>query len=241
MIKLPGERVVDDEIYLGEDRRNNHKDYFKKSVDILRRNSYQKDAVLLDIGCATGEYINFIKDKIDNFQYIGLDASQRMVDEAKSKDSETKYIQGDVVDKSLFTNNIADIISMFAVADCLDDLSPIFDNLIRWIKPRGLILILDIINSDPIDVLTRYRRSSEAGASWESGWNIFSKHTISHLLDRYDEIESFEFTPFQVSVDLPKRDDPMRTWTISTEYNQRQLINGAHQLINLEFLTIQMR
>jgi ubiquinone/menaquinone biosynthesis C-methylase UbiE len=236
------QQVNDDDIYLTEDRRIQPKEYFKQSLSLINLESWPKDITLLDIGCATGDYIHFLKGQYNQFNYIGLDNSEAMITEAFKRDPSNSYILGDVQDCTVLPNRSVDIITCFGVISCLDDIKLIFKNLMKWIKPGGLIIILDNINMLPIDSITRFRRASKEASLWEAGWNTYSSFSLEREFIEYAQIQSFEFVPFEISINIsPRHEDPMRSWTIKTENKPRQLINGAGQMINLSFIPIYIK
>ena len=62
--------------------------------------------------------------------------------------------------------------------------------------------------------------------------------TIETALRGFDMDLSWGWHAFDLPEVIEKGDDPMRTWTIDTESNSRQLINGACQLINSRAVVI---
>ena len=96
-----------------------------------------------------------------------------------------------------------------------------------------------MINSHPIDVITRHRRSSPGGqGEWEIGWNIFSQQTYESIWGNLTSRLSWRWYPVDMPFALEKKEDPMRSWTIETEEKKYQLVNGASQLINMQLLEI---
>lgn len=236
------QQVNDDDIYLTEDRRAEPKDYFKQSLALINPKGWSRDITWLDVGCATGDYIHFLKGQYNQFNYIGLDNSEAMINVASTRDPSSLYILGDVQDCTVLSNRSVDIISCFGVISCLDDLKLILKNLIDWIKPGGLILILDNINMLPIDTCTHFRRATKEASLWENGWNTYSALSLEREFNKYAQIQSFQFVPFELSINISQRnDDHMRSWTIKTENKVRQLINGAGQMINLSFIPIYIK
>ncbi|HAT7074274.1 TPA: methyltransferase domain-containing protein [Legionella pneumophila] len=241
-LELSGSRIADDDIYLNEDRRNQPKDCFKQSLNLIDVEKWPANSVWLDVGCATGDYIDFLKKRFGHFNFIGLDISDQMIKEASNRDPASRYIRGDARDFNLLPRASVDIITIFGVIDCFDEIKSTFTNLMHWIKPGGLILVLDIVNPFPIDTIMRYRRTVELNAPWEMGWNTYSRHTLERQITQFQQVESFDFIPFEISTDLlPRTEDPMRTWTIRTETKTRQLINGAGQMVNLFFIPIKIK
>ena len=69
---------------------------------------------------------------------------------------------------------------------------------------------------------------------WERGWNIYSERTVRGWMR--DNTSELRFHPFVPDVDLPPREDPVRTWTFRDEHGQRLLTNGLRLLVGLQFL-----
>ncbi len=83
----------------------------------------------------------------------------------------------------------------------------------------------------------RYRDVRNSPSSWEKGWNIFSKVGIENLLSSHEA--DFEWIDFKMPfARTPHQEDPMRTWTIQTNENQFQQVNGAGQLVNQSILKV---
>ena len=94
----------------------------------------------------------------------------------------------------------------------------------------GILVITGSFNNHDVDVLMRYRRVNEAGI-WETGWNLFSKATYEGCLENDKKVAEWTWHDFTIPVSLSEKDDPTRSWTIKTEFNPNQLINGAGQLL----------
>jgi len=107
---------------------------------------------------------------------------------------------------------------MFGVLNCLDCPTRAVENLLAWIRPGGLILLMDTINVEPIDVIMRHRRAAAAEADWEVGWNIWSMETLRRLIHKDGRVTGCEFKEFELPFDLEQRSDEMRTWTMRTEF-----------------------
>jgi hypothetical protein len=102
-----------------------------------------------------------------------------------------------------------------------------------------MLVVAGSFNNHNIDVLMRYRRGGSGDVSaWETGWNLFSKETIERSLERYGNDLTWNWFDFEMPFPLPEKEDPMRSWTISTEHNSNQLINGAAQLLYTKVLRV---
>ena len=239
---IEGKRIADEAIYLNEDRRGQTKNKFVEmgiKIRELLNLSNTKDISLLDVGCATGDFLHYMSNELDHIDFYGLDVNRALLDEAKNRLNFCQFKQGDVCKNDLYDKNTFDIVTMSGVLNCLDDPAPALESVIKWLKPGGLIVILDMVNEYDVDIVMRHRRVTTDYGEWEKGWNYFSKKTFELILSEYQEISWFKFQPFKMDKSIAKREDPLRTWTEPFKDNPYQLVNGANQLINNHILCIQ--
>lgn len=239
-----GVREADELIYLNEDRRNQVKSIFKvagkKFTDFAAKQN-KRNGDLLDVGCATGDFLHHISTILTGYNLSGLEVSELIALEASKRMSSASIKVGNVLDKTCFDEQSFDIIFVSGVLNCLDDPDPALNAMLDWLKPQGLLLVLDMINKHPIDVISRHRSVTDTRGDWETGWNYFSKRTLQIILEKRDDIASLKFEKFLMDKPIPKRDDPMRTWTENFLDNQYQLVNGANQLIDNYFVSVEKR
>ena len=75
-----------DDFYLKDIRKEKTKEYFKFLLKILNKNKLihsKKNLKIIDIGCATGELIYFLKKKLKNANFYGLDVLPNLIKFAK--------------------------------------------------------------------------------------------------------------------------------------------------------------
>lgn len=239
-----GVRKADELIYLNEDRRNQVKSTFRvagnKITDFASKQN-KRNGDLLDVGCATGDFLHHISTILTGYNLAGLEVSEFIALEASKRMSSATIKVGNVLDKTCFDERSFDIIFVCGVLNCLDDPAPALNAMIGWLKPKGLLLVCDMINKHPVDVISRHRSVSNTTGDWETGWNYFSQRTLQIILEKRNDIASLQFEEFLMDKPIPKRDDPMRTWTENFLDNQYQLVNGANQLIDNYFVSIEKR
>lgn len=241
-LKSNSRRIADDAIYLSEDRRDQPKAIFVQIANFLNLLGETSGKNCLDIGCATGDLLHYLNKCFPNMKLFGMDISTKMIEVAKERLPMSSFYCEDISVRNVELASKFDYCLISGVLNCFDDIKPAIENLIEMTKPGGRIIILDMINNLPIDVIMRHRRSDHGNSTpWEMGWNYFSKSTFIANLDAHSErVRSYSFIPFYMPFDIASKDDPMRTWTIQTTDNQHQLVNGAMQLVNLEFLIIDL-
>jgi len=83
----------------------------------------------------------------------------------------------------------------------------------------------------------RYKDVNKKQLGWQTGWNIFSAATYNQFLSKIKDIK-WQWHDFKMPFVIKKTRDPMRTWTIRTEHNTFQLINGAAQILDIKVLEI---
>lgn len=92
----------------------------------------------LDIGCGTGNYTIALANQGVNF--IGIDPSERMLHEAKSKTSEIKWMQGKAEDIPLQDQSVQGVLASLTLHHW-QSLEAGFKELYRVLKPQGNIVI----------------------------------------------------------------------------------------------------
>lgn len=101
------------------------------------------NAFVLDVGTAIGECPRFLTEKFNkNFNVIGIDTSENMLEKAKSFAPKAKFIQMDMRDLQ-FESNIFDAIICFATLIHVndDDCKKILKNFDQILKPNGFLAI----------------------------------------------------------------------------------------------------
>ncbi len=237
------QRSHDKAIYLREDRFEQPKEIFKLIGESIReRMLAEPGSAVVDLGCATGELIYYLRTRYPSAAYLGCDIVPEFIDVARKRVLGAEFRVGSVLDSGLLAEASADISLLIGVLGIFDQFEPCLSNLLNWTRPGGQILVFGLFNNHPIDVWVRYR---QAGASAESpleaGWNIFSQASVAAFLDSRPEIKGFSFTPFEMPFDiLPNPNDPVRTWTFQSNHGRRLFTNGLSLLCNLELLHIRL-
>lgn len=231
-------RIADDSIYLHEDRYENPKELFRFIGSLIDRKCPAANIDILDVGCATGEFIYYLRHKYPQSKCVGIDVSEVMIQKARRKlPTETWQCKEVLTTPTPFEKQF-DIVLCVGVLQIFDNVEIPIANLVSGLKEKGFLYIAGIFNSNPVDVITRYRTlNNENYSEWQLGWNVFSTQTYDKIL-HYMKTIQWEWHDFKMPFAIKKTGDLMRTWTISTDENPFQLINGASQLINIKVLEI---
>jgi len=234
-------RTHDIEIYVAENRYDEPKEITRQLVSMVEKSGrIQADSQVVDVGCAAGEFLYYMKKVLPQAQYLGLDFLEQLLEKARDKVPGVVFKQGSVLEENALPKDFADILFLQGVHSIFDTYEEWLDNIISWSKPGGKIYVFGPFNSHPIDVWVKYRPANAPESQpREKGWNMISEATIGRAIDERLGPGQYTFTPFQMPKDLePKSDDCVRSWTEKREDGQRFFTNGLSLIINLQVLEI---
>ncbi|TYA74219.1 class I SAM-dependent methyltransferase [Seonamhaeicola marinus] len=92
----------------------------------------------LDIGCGTGNYTNEFQKK--GYHFIGIDPSEKMLNKAKSKNTQVDYHLGTAENTNLNSESVNGIIGSLTIHHWFS-LTKAFTELYRVLKPKGRLVI----------------------------------------------------------------------------------------------------
>lgn len=230
-----------DELYLREDRYEAVKESFKfegnliadkrkvileQRVEAVESEEYQRINIS-DWGCAAGEFIYYLKKIFPKDRIVGFDILPQLIAKANANVNDVDFHIASILDRSSASENEFDISIANGILTIFDDFIPVLKNLLHWTEPGGAIFIDGLFNDYPCDVNVKYNLSENYNSGFlESGWNIFSKKTIADFLSKHELVSNFIFHDFKIQIDLPKKDDPIRSWTEKNQDGSRFITNG---------------
>lgn len=229
-------RMHDVEVFLKEDRRKNPKECFKfiskQASGFIQ--SLEKPRIL-DVGCATGEFLFYLSSIYKNSEFTGIDIIPELIARAKSTVPNVNFIIADIVTGKDLPNKKFDVVFCIGVHSLFDNYSWI-DNLMELVSDKGRVYIFGFFNPEDVDVLIKLRRSNDTGP-WQTGWNIFSKRSISNYLQ--NKGLTFRFKDWKIGIDLAgDPNDPLRSKTLKLEDGTRLIYMGAQLLLHFSLLEI---
>lgn len=172
---------------------------YDKVIEILNKhlNKYKKKEIL-DIGCGTGELEFKLNNLTEIKQIIAIDFSEKMLNIAKLKNNQqnVKFILSDF-HKIQYSNDSFDVITILNVLHHTQDLNILFKNLSNWIRPGGLIFILDPIYDNQIKklwcILLKYILIPEKNIKYHSFHSIL-KQLKNHNLNLIESKNIYYFS-----------------------------------------------
>ena len=198
---------------------------------------------LVDFGSADGQFLNVMNknNKLD-ISLEGVEPLMKLVKFAKKKNKNVNFITGSILNKNLYKKSSIDIATSSGLLCLLKDHKKYLDNLLYWVKPGGTILVCSIFNNQDFDVSIDYKKSTQTNfnkLNTMSGWNVFSKKTISEYLKKR-KIKKFKFIDFNMKINLDyKKKKPLKLWTKKLKNNQLICLNGLSMILDQKFLLIQ--
>jgi len=230
-------RTHDRVVYLAESRYETPKAVHQAVVDLAEKSgALAPGALVVDIGCANGEFLYYLARRIPGPVYRGYDVVPELVEKARRSAPGITFSIGTVLDATLLEPQSGDVLFLLGTHSIFDDLVWL-DHLVRWTRRGGRIYVEGLFNPHPIDVWVKYRRADDTNDHREPGWNIVSRETVGRRLAALGAT-SHSFVPFEMPLDLPARpDDPVRSWTARLD-GRRVLVNGLSLIVNVEILEI---
>lgn len=148
---------------------------------------------VLDIGCATGEYIRRLKDH--GFDCIGVDANPDYAKEANSKGNEAHCMNAKHLE---FPDKSFDTALLFEVLEHIDDPSDVLEEAKRVSRKNLLITVPNCRGFDKL---------SPMGLTFEhmlekDHVNFFTKNDLEGLLsEHFDKFQVIEAEPIIIKAD----------------------------------------
>ena len=228
------EKKHQDYIYQKESYYEKPKETFLFLSSIINE-SHTKPSIL-DLGCARGEFLYYLKNNITHDKLVGLDYSEKLVGQAKKFEglSEVDFIVGSAENFNL--NFMFDIIVMSGVLSYFDDISKVFESINKHLKPDGKIIIFGFFNEYDVDAQIKYRNNKYFD-TFDDGWNVHSLNTVSKELKKLN-LSIISQKKFTLSFKSKKQDDPCRAWHIDTE-DGIKFTNGLKLIYDMTALEIQ--
>jgi SAM-dependent methyltransferase len=222
-----------DYIYINENYYKDPKESFLFIHKIINENHHVPS--VLDLGCARGEFLYYLKNNIEYERLAGIDYSYKLINEAKKFDG-LNGVEFEVGSADNFNlNSKFDVVVMSGVLSYFNDIYKVFECMKNHLKSGGKIIIFGFFNEYDVDLLVKYR-NNKFFDTFESGWNIHSINTISKELKKLD-LAIVNQEVFELSFKSRKQDDPCRAWNIETEEGIK-FTNGLKLLYDMSALEI---
>jgi hypothetical protein len=222
-----------DTFYMNENRYDDAKESFKFLAEIMRR---KREEIVVrglatisfsDWGCANGEFPYHLRKVFPKDEIHGYELLPELVAKCRASVPGVEFHEASLLERERAKESEFHVSSANGILGIFDAFEPVLDNLIYWTKPGGAVYLDALFNQYPLDVFIRYNRSEDYGQGiLESGWTIFSKASVGKYLAGHAKVAKFAFHDFEIPIDLPPQEDPVRSWTEKTASGSRYITNG---------------
>ena len=127
---------------------------YKTLLKIIFKEKFKKNFKILDFGCGISGFYLFLKKKINDFNYTGIDTSQQVIKYCKNKFKTNKYYCLDILEdnKNIGKFDITILNGIFTIKNNLNDknmYSYIFKVLKLLKKKTKKIIIVNFMTDKP--------------------------------------------------------------------------------------------
>jgi len=192
---------------------------------------------ILDVGAATGDFLRYAASRFPGAACEGLEYDQELVRLGNGKDAAIKLHHGDANSMDILDDHAFDAVFLTGTHSIFEDFRPSFAECIRVARAGGRVFITGLFNDYPVDARIHWRYAERFEDDWHPGYNLFSKASIAAFLAEQPRVDAHSFEKFVLPFDLEPQQDPIRSWTETSDAGERGFRNGIMPL-NLELLTL---
>ena len=213
------------------------KQHERRMLSLLREYLPNNPGRVIDIGCARGTFLKMLVEQYPSAQLTGIDISSELISEAKAAlpHDKVQLLVSDVMAYS--PTEPFDVAIASGILSVFDDFEAALNEWLSWLTSRGKLFVFGCFNSRNIDTIIKFRNNAIGKTAWEGGLTSYSKQTVAAYLSKHGY--SFTFERFEIDFDLPKSNDPIRSYTETTTDGRRLLLTGANNVYELWFLVIE--
>lgn len=239
-----------DPIYFRTTEYESPKEYFKIIVRRIQELSEKKSIKLIDVACAAGGFLYFANQQLNIKKGVGIDISDKLIEQARLFIPEFEFYTHSVISSSTSQDNPVvklknefDVCTFLGSFGIFDEIDIVLSNLLSYLKEDGSLFIFGSFNDDPVDMLMRYKRVDDQvkESDWQVGFNIRSKKTIEKVINQINPNCEIVWEDFTLPFSISKTENPMRSWTVKTEFNKNQIVVGTGQILYHKILHIKRK
>lgn len=217
--------------------KRNIKEHEIELLKIIRKDFCNFSGSVLDIGCASGSFIELMASAYNHAEFTGFDIAGELIDAAKERKIAAKanFFVSDAL--NFEPGREFDIIIASGVMSIFNDFTVPLGKWLSWLKEGGKLYIFGRFNSENIDTIINFRNNSVQPANWEGGLTSYSTTTVLSYLEQRGLEGNFKRFHFPMELDRDPG-NPIRTYTIATNTGGNIVLNGANIIAEHFFLTV---
>jgi SAM-dependent methyltransferase len=117
--------------------------------EIINATKPTSESIVLDIGSGTGHHVALLEAQ--GVKTTGVDSSAAMVKKAEENYPQFDFVEGNVMDSSLFMpNSYTHILCLYFSIYYFKDKMAFFNNTMKWLMPGGF-LVVHVVERDMFD------------------------------------------------------------------------------------------
>jgi len=157
-------------------KHTGYHDFFIKNIE--------KNFSVLDLGCGNGALAYDIAKNKKDCHITGIDLNKSNINYAKSnfKIENLKFLQGDIFDESIYSNNLFNIIILSNVLEHLDNRPQFLRSLSNKFRPEYFLIRVPLFERD-----WRVPLKKELGLEWRLDPTHLTEYTLESWLDEINQ------------------------------------------------------
>lgn len=236
---VKGQYLSPESIFLKRGKAFQPREYMRDAVQLIRRRSRGKPLEIIDVGCATGDFLGYCFSELPVRHACGVDVSRPLINRARERFPSIEWCVDGLPSLKSIGQRRFDVCVSFGTFPIFDEIDSSLRRLWSLVKPGGFLLIFTPMNVHPVDVVVRYRPVSRFPLPpWGAGLNVFSIKTWERALSALKRRGPWTLNEFSLPVNLPKGKDPLRSWSELRRNGKRQVMVGTGQLLDFYFLIL---
>ncbi len=216
--------------------------FLKLGILLNQQEQLPENGQVLDVGCASGALINYLRTILPHYSFTGVDTSKDFLDLAQSTTPDATWINANALNLPENLYNAFDVSLALGVIGIFNEEQSIqmLEQLVQTINDNGAVYVFSHFNDHDVDMLVNHRvGQSDGEGKWEIGFNNFSKNTVSKWLDKIDGVQEYRFIDFELPFEVKQdKKNPSRSWSFEGKEGKLLFTNGLNLLLKYSIIEI---
>tara|TARA_A100001011_G_scaffold398162_1_gene501601 strand:+ start:276 stop:965 length:690 start_codon:yes stop_codon:yes gene_type:complete len=207
--------------------------------DILELLDTDEKKSYLDVGCANGSFLNYLKQNTHHESSLyGFDIDEDFLNVAKVNVPGVKFYKQNIIDPiPEDLKNSFDYISLLGVHGNFDDLEPLIKGTSLLLKDSGKIILFGSFSTSDYDLITRVRRPGVE--KLDVGFNRHSLKSLEKVANKFG-YKDFFVKQFFMREKIERTSDPLRSYHSFFDENnfENSIFRNDIELFCKQFIVI---
>lgn len=112
---------------------------------------------ILDVATGRGEFLRYLAESVKNYDFaIGIDYSDKNIDEAKSKNDDNLHFEVMDAEKLAFPDNHFDLVTISNSLHHLQNIDVVLAEMYRVLKPNSTLLVCEMFSDGLTEMQIRH-------------------------------------------------------------------------------------